>query len=156
MGAEPDEGATRSLIDALRSQAEVSGGGRSLGQDHLLADAVDDALRDSDAAAVAASACRAIATVVAEVVPARHAVYLAGGGVHNQCLMLELGEQLGGRLHGSTGTLGVGPGDREAAAMAVLTAFAADGEDRTLPRVTGRTREGALTATWSVAGGRLR
>jgi 1,6-anhydro-N-acetylmuramate kinase len=73
--------------------------------------------------------------------------YLAGGGTRNRALVDSIGRSFGGRVRSVT-TLGVEPGEREAAGMAVLGALAADGVDITTPGVTGRTDPVPSAGSW--------
>ena len=136
------------LITAhLRSLHEQ---GRSLGSNDDCIEFVPDILQSIGPADAAATFCAAIAATLASALAAHPAdvVRLAGGGVRNTALVNAIKAAFGDRVpveplaHGD---------EREAAALAVLGALAADDVPITLPQVTGRENTHARDGTWVLA-----
>ncbi|MCL4740567.1 MAG: anhydro-N-acetylmuramic acid kinase [Phycisphaerales bacterium] len=133
------------LADRLESQRAS---GRSLGTgdecasliaEHGAGVAPDDLCR---------SVCEAVAGVVASAIGACDRVLLAGGGARNRVLVGAIASRVGVPVE-TTASHGVGVGDREAAAMAVLGALCEDGVPITLPRVTGCARPAPVAGCWA-------
>jgi len=123
-------------FDALL--AELRAGARSMGsaEERFDAAAVADGV---DAPTALASAVASIAAALGAAVEGHDEVLLAGGSVRNRALVEALRAACGGAVHTTT-ALGLDARWREAAAMAVLGLFAADGVPITLPAVTGVAR----------------
>ncbi len=137
-----DAAARRSLVAILETQANA---GRSLGS----GDEAGAWVRESHALLTGDDLAATSAAAVGDVIRAwleRHAPgarpLLAGGGVRNAALVRAIG------VDETTAVLGVPPGAREAAAMAVLGALAQDGEPVTLAGVTGRRETRVLDGAW--------
>lgn len=143
----PDATATGELAHILAAQ---SAEGRSLGSgdecaawldrhaDHLV---LTDLLA-SAAAGVGAAIARAISALMPD-----GEILLAGGGANNRALVRAIDDNTDARVRRSD-DLGVAIQEREAIAMAILGALAADGVPITLPVVTGRTRAVASEGVW--------
>ncbi len=138
----PDEAATRQLTGVLRRQAKS---GRSLGTG-------DEAIawverhRAVLPADLAASACAAIATVIADSAKGSARLILAGGGVRNRRLVQELTARAGCQVVLSD-DLGMPAAYREAMAWAVLGALCQDRQAIALPQVTKAERT-AIAGVW--------
>ncbi len=141
----PDEAAARQLEGILDRQRQA---GRSLGSGDEAAawvDMVRMRLQPDDAAA---TACRAVATIIATAIEPGAEVILAGGGVFNRTLVREIGETLGRPVRVSD-ELGLPAAYREAAAIAVLGGLCADGVAITLPIVTRTPSPAPIAGTWT-------
>ena len=127
-----DTNAMNDLVKQLNNQADA---GRSLGTGDELSEwagrheleHVDDALR---------TACAAIATVIVKQAAPADRLLLAGGGVRNRALVLEINQRAGVPVV-VTDDLGFPATLREAAAMAILGALCQDRTPITVPKITG-------------------
>ncbi|MBL0926593.1 MAG: anhydro-N-acetylmuramic acid kinase [Phycisphaerales bacterium] len=127
-------------IDLFERLTLQSRAGRSLGTGDEADAWLDAWAPDLTPADLAASAAEGVARTIAAAV--RNAggadrLILAGGGVHHRPLAARIGALVGVPAEPSD-VQGVPIAAREAGAMAVLAAIAANGEAITLPRVTGR------------------
>lgn len=136
---------TAALIAALRDQRRS---GRSLGTGDELNRQVRTFVRSHAGGDVARSACRAIATTIAEA-GGRGRYCLAGGGASNAALVLEL-ETLCPVGVCSTTDLGLDATWREAMAMAILGALCQDRVPITLPHVTGLDSAAPIAGCWAL------
>ncbi len=142
MAGHPDERATSLLAAALRRQAKA---GRSLGTGDE-AGAWVEAHRSLGPADLAASACAAVAKVIAAAAAGAQSLILAGGGVRNRRLVQELGARASCPVVLSD-DLGVPSAYREAMGWAVLGALCQDRQPVSLPQVTGAERR-AVAGLW--------
>jgi anhydro-N-acetylmuramic acid kinase len=142
MAGHPDERASHQLAGLLRRQAKA---GRSLGTGDE-AGAWVERHRAITPADLAASACAAVATVIAEAANGAQRLILAGGGVRNRRLVLELTARSACPVVPSD-DLGVPAAYREAMAWAVLGALCQDRFAIALPQVTGAERT-AIAGLW--------
>jgi 1,6-anhydro-N-acetylmuramate kinase len=134
--------AMNDLVKQLKQQSDA---GRSLGTGDELSDwagrhemeNVDDALR---------TACAAIATVIIEQSAPADRLLLAGGGVRNRALALEINQRANVPVV-VTDDLGFPATLREAAAMAILGALCQDRTPITVPKVTGVVKA-PVAGTW--------
>jgi len=133
------------LTHRLEDQAAA---GRSLGTGDELVEWARNA-RDLDHSRedVLASACAAIASVIAAHVRAAETVVLAGGGVRNAALVAAITERIAGRATTSD-QLGIPVEHRESMAMAVLGLLCADRVPITLQNVTGRADIPIVSGAW--------
>lgn len=128
-----DPTARDELAAALGSQARS---GRSLGtgdETGRWIEAWRNRIADRD---MAATACAAIGHTIADRLGDTRTILAAGGGAHNEALLLAIRERSGAEL-ATTNSRGVPIEFREAAEMAVLGALCQDRVPITLPRVTG-------------------
>ena len=136
------------LRSYLHEQRLATVAGASLGTVHAPLDMVEQLRSNADDQL--AAACAAIAQVLADqiaILPTAPVVFLAGGGVRNDCLAQAICRQISGvRILPQAQA-------REAAAMAVLGALAADRTPFTIPAVTGR-RETVQDVAWGTWVGR--
>lgn len=146
MGGNIQQGALVSLFEILSHQATA---GKSLGSGDEAFGWLENHLRTLVARDLLRTICAAIAAAVAlRLPPDAREVVIAGGGVNNRALRLELEDRAGARIciaedFGWTGAY------REAAAMALLGALAADGFPITLRAVTGAVQESG-PACWTL------
>ena len=127
-----DTNAMNDLVKQLNNQADA---GRSLGTGDELSEwagrheleHVEDALR---------TACAAIATVIVKQAAPADRLLLAGGGVRNRALVLEINQRAGVPVV-VTDDLGFPATLREAAAMEILGALCQDRTPITVPKITG-------------------
>jgi len=141
----PDEAAVRQLEGILDRQRQA---GRSLGSGDEAAAWVDQAcarLKPEDAAA---TACRAVAGIIASAIGPATEVILAGGGTLNATLVREISAALGRPVRRSD-EVGLPASYREAAAIAVLGGLCADGVAITLPIVTRTPSPAPIAGTWT-------
>ncbi|MEO0483667.1 MAG: anhydro-N-acetylmuramic acid kinase [Planctomycetota bacterium] len=145
MAGSADAGFVEWFGEALGRQASA---GRSLGTGDELDAMAREMAASASAECVAASACVAIAGVIAAAVPAdADRVLVAGGGVHNARLMAELTAASGAAV-ASTDTAGLPAAYREAAAMAVLGSLARDCAAITLQPVTRHGHRPVRAGLW--------
>lgn len=104
-------------------------------------------------AAVQASLCSLTADSIAQDIlhyaPEAQAVYLCGGGAHNQTLRQAIADQLHDRSVQTTASLGVDPDWVEATAFAWLARQTLHGLPGNLPAVTGASGDRVLGAVYS-------
>ncbi|MBA3686500.1 MAG: anhydro-N-acetylmuramic acid kinase, partial [Planctomycetes bacterium] len=137
----------RAFAAMLRAQSTAR---RSLGTgDELIAPLLAQSA-SHPAAVVARSACAAIAETIGAACASAGRVVLAGGGVRNQALVVELRARVSGALCASD-DLGIPAGFREAAEMAVLGALCQDGVPITLPQITGVPAPAPVAGVWAYA-----
>ena len=139
--------ADQALADSLSTRLnQQRASGRSLGTAHEWAKELADALAAlSPEDALATAVCVIARTVSAALDetwprqdrPSRTQLLLAGGGARNSALTTAIAKASRMRTT-TTESFGIGVECREAFAMALLGAAAADGADTTLPSVTGR------------------
>jgi len=91
---------------------------------------------------------RTIADALVALAPDTAAVYLCGGGVHNQTLVQALRNHLPGRRIADTQALGMHPDWVEAVAFAWLAHRRLHNRPGNLPSVTGARHEAVLGALW--------
>ncbi len=142
LAGHPDERAASQLAGLLRRQAKSS---RSLGTGDE-AGAWVGRQRGLGPADLAASACAAVATVIAEAANGAQRLILAGGGVRNRRLVLELTARSACPVVLSD-ELGVPAAYREAMGWAVLGALCQDRQAIALPQVTNAERP-AIAGLW--------
>lgn len=142
MQGHPNERAAEQLSTLLRRQARA---GRSLGTGDECATWVERhrALGPAD---LAATACAAVAATIAKAAAGAQRLILAGGGVRNRRLVLELGARSDCPVALSD-DLGVPAAYREAMGWAVLGALCQDRQHIALPQVTGGERP-AIAGLW--------
>jgi 1,6-anhydro-N-acetylmuramate kinase len=133
----------RALLSGVRliqtELAKMAAVRRSLGSGEESLQWIEGLLRELPSNDLARTACAAIAGTIAETIGKEGDVELvvAGGGVHNEALLLELKS----RIHESmvvSDELDWPAAYREAAEMAILGALAGDNVAITLEQVTGR------------------
>jgi len=130
---DPDGATVHRFGAALEAQSDAR---RSLGTGDELETLAAELAGEADAGDLAASACRAIAGVIAKAVPKGvDRVLVAGGGTHNARLLAELGRAVPAPVE-PTDSAGLPAAFREAASIAVLGSLALDGAAITLPGVT--------------------
>ncbi|MCW5774907.1 MAG: anhydro-N-acetylmuramic acid kinase [Phycisphaeraceae bacterium] len=121
--------------------------GRSLGSGDELAGVISGLGGGVPAEDHCRSVCEAVASVVAGAVGECDRVLLAGGGARNRALVGAIASRLGVTVE-TTAAYGVGIGDREAIAIAILGALCDDGVPITLPGVTGCARPAPVAGCW--------
>ncbi len=141
--------AQNDVVDDLAQRLEAqSRSGRSLGTGDELAEwarrAHDLEYSPED---ILASACAAIAGVIAANIDDAETVVLAGGGVRNAALAGALDKKIRGRTI-SADELGIPVEHRESMAMATLGLLCADRVPITIERVTGRTDVPIVSGAW--------
>ncbi len=143
--------AAATLLAMLESQRRQA---RSLGTGDELTDWVSTHLERLAPADLAATAVDALARCIAECCndTAADAVYVGGGGGHNDALMEALARFSRGPV-AKTDRLGVPIDAREALAMAVLGALCADGVAISLPQVTGCRAPAPVAGVWCLPEG---
>ncbi len=136
------------VVDALASRLEGQRtSGRSLGTGDECAALIAELGAGAAPDDLCRSACEALAGVIGGAVGSCDRVLLAGGGAHNRALVGAIASRLGVPVE-TTAAHGVGVGDREAVAMAVLGALCDDRVPITLPRVTGCARPAPIAGCW--------
>ena len=117
---------------------------KSTGRDHFNAPWLDARLKDGAArqpmdvmATLAALTARSVAAALRSHAPDAKALFVCGGGAHNDHLMSLLRHELQGVAVASTATLGVSPDQVEALAFAWLARACLAGEAGNIPAVTG-------------------
>jgi anhydro-N-acetylmuramic acid kinase len=144
MQGHPDERAVADLATRLRRQARSR---RSLGTGDECQAWVGRFRPKLTPADLAASACAGVASAIAAHVAPAARVIVAGGGVRNRRLLLELTARAGLPVE-TADRHGVPPAYREAIGWAVLGALAQDRVATALPAVTGADRA-ALAGSWT-------
>ena len=127
----PHEDALEDLIGVLKVQ---SAGRRSLGTGDEAADWLSRWRAHVAPNDLAATACEALAEVIAESIAGSDSALIAGGGVKNAALVARL--RSAGPPAQTTDAAGVPAAYREAAAFAILGCLAQDRVPITLPQVT--------------------
>ncbi|MBI5864761.1 MAG: anhydro-N-acetylmuramic acid kinase [Planctomycetes bacterium] len=122
--------------------------GRSLGTTDESLDWLA-ATRTEQPADVLASACDAIAHVIAAALPKADRILLAGGGAMNSALVRRIAAAAGTPCT-PLASVGMPASHREAIEMAVLGALCQDGVPITLPEVTGRTSPLTVSGCWTL------
>jgi anhydro-N-acetylmuramic acid kinase len=145
MHGHPDERAVGDLATRLRRQARSR---RSLGTGDECQAWVGKFAGSLTPADLAASACAGVASAIATACAGAGRAIVAGGGVRNRRLLLELTARAGIPVETSE-RHGVPPAYREAIGWAVLGALAQDRIATSLPAVTGADRP-ALAGSWTL------
>ncbi len=117
---------------------------KSTGRDHFNAPWLDVQLEDGAArqpvdvmSTLAALTARSVAAALRSSAPDSQALFVCGGGAHNDHLLALLGAELNGVEVASTATLGVAPDQVEALAFAWLARACLAREAGNVPAVTG-------------------
>jgi anhydro-N-acetylmuramic acid kinase len=139
------------LSDLLVQLAAQADAGRSLGSADVLQGWIDSAAAELSPADALRTAVEAVGSVIGGALlkrmPAIDECLVAGGGARNRALFEAIARQVQ-RPTAATGTHGMPIDAREAAAMGILGALAADGEAVALPQITGRKRTPARSGAW--------
>lgn len=143
-GAVHDD-ALEDLIGVLKVQ---SAGRRSLGTGDEAADWLSRWRAHTAPHDLAATACEALAEVIAEAIADCASALLAGGGVRNAALVARL--RSAGPPATTTDVLGVPAAYREAVAFAILGCLAQDRVPLTLPQVTRCRTQAPFSGLWSL------
>ena len=140
-----DERACSNLVQRLTRQSKAK---RSLGTGDEGSDWVERFRDKLPPADLAASACAAVATVIAKALAGADRAILAGGGLRNRRLIHELTARAGIAVDSSE-HYHVPPAYREAIGWAVLGALCQDRHHVALPQVTSAERT-AIAGLWAL------
>lgn len=141
----PHEDALEDLIGVLKVQ---SAGRRSLGTGDEAADWLSRWRAHIAPNDLAATACEALAEVIAESIAGCDTALLAGGGVKNTALVSRL--RSAGPPTKPTDALGIPAAYREAIAFAILGCLAQDRVPITLPQVTRCQSLAPISGIWAI------
>lgn len=144
----PDESLRAALELLLRWQRDKH---KSLGTSDDVRPWVSQQLEMYEGPAMAATAVRALANVIADSIEMCDVqeVFLAGGGTHNLALVGEIMSAFDGANVSPLDQLGVQVSAREAVCMAVLGALCADGVPITLKHITHARETPGVAGTWT-------